>query len=66
MREGYTTKRDVSFQFPGKGERARKNGDADFEALISMCGCGRDAHEQDAFSSRVAHRRSALQERVTK
>ena len=43
-----------------------KKGDADFEALISMCGYGRDAHEQDAFSSRITHRRSALQKQVTK
>lgn len=34
-------------------------GDAYLEALISMCGHSGDAHEQDAFSSRVAHRRLA-------
>ena len=36
-----------------------KIGDAYLEALIPMCGDSRDAHEQDAFSSRVAHRRLA-------
>lgn len=34
------------------------------EALIPMGGQSRDAHEQDAFSSRVAHRRLAAGSQV--
>ena len=53
---------DSHVQMKGLG----KKGDADFEALISIRRYSSDAHEQDAFSSRVTHRRSVLQKQIVK
>ena len=65
-REKKTRKRllvyDSHVQMKGLG----KKGDADFEALISIRRYSSDAHEQDAFSSRVTHRRSFLQKQIVK